>query len=366
MRTIFSYALVSLFLVLLVEKGLAQTTVNPDISFIGDVRLSMHNDQESRPDEDGKIMLDFHELEIAATGYLNPFARADVCLGIHGVEGPIEIEEAYMTLLRGLPLNLQLKAGQYLPDFGKLNTQHPHQWSWIERPLMFKEMFGDDGFRDIGINISSLVPIGNTALGLSVHALKTGGVGEHHHHHDGESAEEENHETADTTHRDIAFLGSISAFTPLSDVTFLEVGASWLRAEIMPVENRHADLENINLKLKWRPDNYRSITAVTECLYNSRSLEDDNVSSFGIFTALDYQFRRRWDAGLFYDYTQGAEDETEFSAGYGLFTGFNLAEETTRFGIVIRRSEGSDVPEPYYTATLQALWSLGPHKPHPF
>lgn len=259
MRTIFSYTLISLFLWIFLDNSMAQTTENPDISFIGDVRLSMHNDQESRPDEDGKIMLDFHELEIAATGYLNPFARADIYLGIHGTEGPIEIEEAYMTLLRGLPLNLQLKAGQYLPDFGKLNTQHPHQWSWIERPLMFQEMFGHDGFRDIGINLSSLVPIGSTALGLSVHALRTGGVGEHHHH-DGESEEEENHEGEENTLKNLGFLGRISAFIPLNDVTFLETGASWLRAESMPVENLYADMLDLDFKLKWRPDNYKSLT----------------------------------------------------------------------------------------------------------
>ena len=364
MRTIFSYFLVSLFLVLLVEKGLAQTTENPDISFIGDVRLSMHNDQESRPDEDGKIILDFHELEIAGTGYLNPFARADIYLGIHGTEGPIEIEEAYMTLLRGLPLNLQLKAGQYLPDFGKLNTQHPHQWSWIERPLMFQEMFGHDGFRDIGINISSLVPVGSLALGLSVHALKTGGVGEHHHHHDGESEAEE------TTPKDLGFLGRISAFAPLGDVTFLETGISWLRAESLPVENRYADMLNLDFKLKWRPDNYRSLNLIAEYLYNSRPVEEDqgvkDIKSSGSFAALDYQFRRRFNAGLFYDHTQGAENEAEFQTGYGIFTGFNLAEETTRFGLVLRRNEGSALPESYDSALVQILWSLGPHKPHPF
>ncbi len=323
MKTIFSRTLLGLIIAFYAIPGLAQTTVNPDISFIGDFRFFMHNDKESCPDEDGKLILDFHELEIACTGYLNPFARADIYLGIHGTEGPIEIEEAYLTLLRGLPLNLQLKAGQYLPDFGKLNTQHPHQWSWIERPLMFHEMFGHDGFRDIGINISSLVPVGSTALGLSVHALKTGCVGEHHHHNDGES-EEENHELQETTQKDLGFLSRISAFAPLGDVTFLEAGISWLRAESLPIENKYADMLNFDFKLKWRPDNYKSLTLVAEYLINSRSVEKEDdqgvmdVTSTGSFVALDFQFQRRFNSGLFYDYTQGAEDEAEFRTGYGM------------------------------------------------
>ena len=72
---------------------------------------------------ENKLVFNFHELEITAgapsTLMLGPMSP----LGISN--GGIDIEEAYATLLRGLPLNLQVKAGQYRVDFGKLNTQHP-------------------------------------------------------------------------------------------------------------------------------------------------------------------------------------------------------------------------------------------------
>ncbi len=352
-----------------------QTMVNPDISFIGDVRLSIHNDT-SASDEAEKPILEFHELEIGATGYLNPFARADIFLGIHSVEGPMEIEEAYMTLLRGLPLGLQMKVGQYLADFGKLNTQHSHQWSWMERPLMLREAFGDDGLKDVGVNLSYLVPIGTSAWTISAHALKTGGLPIHHHHHEEDGDENE----AETVRSDIAVLSRVSAFVPLGETTFLETGASWLRGEHEPAENRYATLANLDFKLKWRPDIYRSLSFVAEFLGNSRtvctegssedttSLQDEtsDVRSFGAFTAVDYQFRRRWNAGAFYDYTQGAKTEETYQTGYGVFAGFALAEETSRFGLLVRRHESSAMADPFYSATLQFLWSLGPHKPHSF
>jgi hypothetical protein len=47
------------------RQGLAQTTINPDISFIGDMRLTGLHD--APPDVgENKMLFDFHELEITA------------------------------------------------------------------------------------------------------------------------------------------------------------------------------------------------------------------------------------------------------------------------------------------------------------
>ena len=37
----------------------------------------------------------------------------------------VEIEEAYATTL-DLPANLQVRAGQFLTRFGRINATHPH------------------------------------------------------------------------------------------------------------------------------------------------------------------------------------------------------------------------------------------------
>ena len=37
----------------------------------------------------------------------------------------VELEEAIMTT-RSLPKGLQLKAGQFLTEFGRINPTHPH------------------------------------------------------------------------------------------------------------------------------------------------------------------------------------------------------------------------------------------------
>lgn len=341
----------------------AQTTENPDISFIGDVRISLHDNENSSAGDYGKLVVDFHEIEIAATGYLNPYARADIYLGMHGIEGTFEIEEASMSLLRWLPANLQLKAGQYLVDFGKLNTQHPHQWSWMSRPLMHQELFGHDGLRDVGLQISTLYPVGNSALSISANLLRNGNLSGHHHH------EGEEHESEEEEHRELAFSGRVGMFSPVTDKTSLELGLSLFRAEFDPAEKRYATIFGADGKLKWKPDMYRSFSVIGEFTMNQRTVEHDeeeeDVTSHGLFAALDWQFMRRYNAGLFYDYTQEAVDSEVSRYGYGLFAGFSLAEETTRFSLLLRRDDGDEF-DTYNTVMLQILWSLGPHKPHQF
>ncbi|SVD60381.1 uncharacterized protein METZ01_LOCUS413235, partial [marine metagenome] len=90
----------------------SQTTVNPDISVLGDLLLINNNESTS---------LSTSGLEIAVQGYVNPFARADVYLHKHEGESVVELEEAFLTIERGLPLHLGLRTGKFRPSFGKMN-----------------------------------------------------------------------------------------------------------------------------------------------------------------------------------------------------------------------------------------------------
>jgi hypothetical protein len=335
---------------------LSQTTVNPDISFIGDFRLIDHH---KAPDDIGanKAQFDFHELEIAAGSYLNPYARADVTLGIGA--GEIDIEEAYATLLRGLPLSLQIRAGQYLVDFGKLNTQHAHQWSWIERPMMFDSFFGEEGLKGVGLNLTSLVPIGNSALNISGSLLQGGFL----------MPQDEANSSPP-----LAGNGRLSIFASVSEHANIDMGISGLRAQHDPLNEHWTTMGDFDFKYKWKPSIYKSLLIVAEGLINSRTIKPDslnvsltkNVTSYGAFAALDYQFWRRYDAGAFIDYSQTPIDENDHRTAYGLFGGFALAEETYRVGFLLRQDEGTELSEAYQTFEIQLLWSLGPHKPHQF
>jgi len=336
--------------------GFSQTTVNPALSFIGDMRLSSFRHAPAAVGEN-KMIFDFHELEITAGAALNPYARADVTLGIS--HGGIDIEEAYATLLRGLPLNLQVKAGQYRVDFGKLNTQHPHQWSWVERPLMFKRFFGEEGLDAAGLNISSLVSVGRSALTLSGNVFTGGSYWA---------------DSQDPNLHNLAESARVSLFAPLTEHANLEFGFSGLTTRLGDSTGGRTTMGNFDFKYKWRPDMYRSVVFMAEGIIGSRLAAGVNegaggatrITATGFFASLNIQCRRQYDAGALIDYCRDPVPGFVRQTGIGVFAGFSLVEETYRIGLLLRQDQGPALPRPYQTVILQLLWSLGPHKPHQF
>ncbi|TAK08204.1 MAG: hypothetical protein EPO39_04890 [Candidatus Manganitrophaceae bacterium] len=73
-------------------------------------------------------------------------------------ESFVELEEAYLTTT-SLPWNLQIKAGQFFTQFGRLNPTHPHAWDFADQPLVNGRFLGPDGLRGPGMQLSYLFPI---------------------------------------------------------------------------------------------------------------------------------------------------------------------------------------------------------------
>src|SRR5439155_12898888 len=99
-------------------------------------------------------------LEITLDGKVDPYFRgqANVVLQIDPAgETTIEAEEAYLETM-SLPLNLQVKAGQFFTDFGLLNPTHPHTWDFVDQPLVNGRFLGEDGLRSAGARLSWLTP----------------------------------------------------------------------------------------------------------------------------------------------------------------------------------------------------------------
>ena len=95
-------------------------------------------------------------LDGAVDPYFKGFANIAYKLDENGETG-VELEEAYV-LTQALRYNLQVKAGQFLTDFGRQNTQHPHAWSFVDVPLVLGRFFGADGLRGQGARVSWLLP----------------------------------------------------------------------------------------------------------------------------------------------------------------------------------------------------------------
>ena len=100
-------------------------------------------------------------VELTLAGVVDPYLRGDahvVLLIDEQGETVVELEEAYLTSL-DLPFNLQLEAGQFFTDFGRLNPTHPHSWDFVDQPVVNSRMFGPDGLRSPGVQLSWLAPV---------------------------------------------------------------------------------------------------------------------------------------------------------------------------------------------------------------
>lgn len=140
---------------------------NPDISVIVDTvyfnELSGHVDEpggfegghsHGHGHDHGHGLDDGFNLrsaELAFSATVDPYFDAFVML--HLDEHGLEVEEAYATT-RGLPAGLQIKAGKFLSDIGYINSQHPHDWAFVDRPLVNEFLFGDHGLQEKGVQLT--------------------------------------------------------------------------------------------------------------------------------------------------------------------------------------------------------------------
>ncbi|MCM2279769.1 MAG: OprO/OprP family phosphate-selective porin [Oligoflexia bacterium] len=134
--------------------------LNPDVSVDGLFSFSQFNRDEPLVFEGGHdpkgTGFTIQQVELTLGAAVDPYFRGDASL-VLTPEG-IEIEEVYATSLE-FPANLQLKAGQFFTGFGRQNAQHPHAWEFVDKPLVLGRVFGGDGLRNPGAQLSWLSPL---------------------------------------------------------------------------------------------------------------------------------------------------------------------------------------------------------------
>jgi hypothetical protein len=99
--------------------------------------------------------------ELAFDGAVDPYFQGFaniVFLLDNDNQTEVELEEAFLQTT-SLPYNLQLKAGQFFADFGRLNPTHPHTWDFADTPLVNGLFLGPDGLRGVGAQASWTLPL---------------------------------------------------------------------------------------------------------------------------------------------------------------------------------------------------------------
>ena len=147
--------------------GAQQTNFNPAISLILDGRYgSYSNDSEYELPgfmlggeaglEPKGFSLGHNELVMSSNVDDLFYGRLTTIIADHDGETEVELEEAYIETL-SLGNGLTVKAGRFFSDIGYLNNQHPHVWDFMDAPLVYRGLFGNQLIDD-GLQISWLVP----------------------------------------------------------------------------------------------------------------------------------------------------------------------------------------------------------------
>ena len=374
---------------ILAATGVAAQTINPDISVITDVRAFTTND--AADPKEGKLQLDLQHLEAAIQGYLNPYVRADVYVGYHA--GSFELEEAWATVLRGLPGGLQLRAGKYRVDFGKLNLLHPHAYSFLDAPLLHRAYLGEEGLADVGVNLNWQIPVGSAALTLSGNVLKGDFAKFDEHDHAGHAlmardtfrARAFQEAEPEAVQTDLGYSQRLSLFLPTGVYAGVEVGANALQGKLDTLTGREMTLFGVDAKYRWAPNKYRSLTVQGEWIRSRRDLlhhhpaeawrrlaegeehdEIERLTAAGFFAFFDYRFAQRFNLGAIVERFDDPEEADVTGKRAGVFAGVQVMEETTMLRLLLRRTDGTGMHAPVREGILQLVFSLGPHKAHWF
>ncbi|MEW8550778.1 MAG: zinc-regulated TonB-dependent outer membrane receptor, partial [Candidatus Thiodiazotropha endolucinida] len=126
---------------------------NPDISLILDGRFGAFDNEsdyelpgfmlggEAGRGEEG-FHLGHNELAISANVDDLFYGKLTAAIADHEGETEVELEEAFIET-SALGNGLNIKAGRFFSSIGYLNQQHGHAWDFVDAPLIYRGLFGE-------------------------------------------------------------------------------------------------------------------------------------------------------------------------------------------------------------------------------
>lgn len=321
---------------------------NPDIGVIGDFRGSYISRGKRNVD------LYLNETEVSLQAAVDPYARADFFLsfgrdpetGKYGVE----VEEGYLTTL-SLPAKLQLKAGRFRSAVGRLNTVHPHALPFIDMPNAYVNYFGEEGLKDEGLSVSWLMP--TKAFYQELLFQVTSGYSES----PAFTRSEKNR---------LLYVSHLKNFFTLNDDNTLELGLTGISG---PNDSaRVSNMAAVDITYKWKPvqlNTYHSLTWQSEFYFNHANLSDNfSVSSFGMYSFLQYQLAKRWFLTGRYDYGQKPYDKTIRENAFSLTAGW-YATEFSKLEFETKTTD-DNIDKRFYQGWLRWIFVIGAHGAHQY
>ena len=340
--------------------GAAAKALNPDISVIGDfIGGAGHNPLNPTP------AFQMHESEIGLQAIVDPYARADFFISF--AETGVELEEGYITFT-ALPAGFVAKGGKMRAAFGKVNTLHNHVLPWVDRPLVTQNLVGgEDGIDDAGLSFEHIIPAPrNWFLDFTGQTFR-GDSGDIY---------------TSSNKSDMSVVGHLRGYRDLTDNANLDLGVSYSRGHNLFGSDFITNLYGIDATYHWKPlqrSIYKSFIARSEFIWRQQDQPSlaacQTIScplnfapgyqrAFGFYASGDYQFARRWFAGVRADRSDRAFNAHLNDKGGSLVLTYWPSEFAQIRGQYrfTRYADQFDAHE----AFIQLQFALGAHGAHPF
>ncbi len=246
------------------------------------------------PQRDGFTL---QQLEMNLSGVVDPFFRFDANLVF--AQFGVEVEEAYVTTL-ALPGNLQARAGQFLARFGRINPTHPHSWSFADQPLVIGKLFGAEGSRGLGAELSWLSPLPWYVELVASAQDPTGECCARSFF----GADDPGLDSP----ADLMTTLALKQFFPLSPAWSLSWGLSAQLGPNASGPDARTDIFGSDLYLRWAPvddPDGQSVSLTVEALLRARQVPRDSLVDGGGYAQLVWRIDRSYEVGARYELVTG-------------------------------------------------------------
>ncbi len=378
--------------------------MNPNIGFTGDILIDVSDVEEmfGKASSEG---INIRAGELALGASIDPYAKlyGNLNFSKHGAA----IHELY-AWFPVLPLNLSLKTGYKLANFGRWNQFHTHSMPFTAEPRIYMEYFGGH-FAGTGLELSWLSP-----LPFYLEVTITGYDGIHGHTHDsdpskyGSSADQKAAELGYKKHgshwhtedgeivfendlidpdepttekknrhiEDFAYGGRINTTAEFGSNWSADIGGSAIYQHGYRFSNR-ADraypkgVFGADLTLFWHPlakNKYRNMDMGIEWLLNYEKNElliDDEVYEEktwrqGFFSHLHFRLSQRWHLGTYGELFEAQTSESYWKKRVGVFTTMEISHYQY-LRLELSRYNQSEFTDPVHRITLQYDVTIGFH-----
>jgi len=179
---------------------------------------------------------------------------------------------------------LELKAGRFYADFGWHNLLHPHEFPFLDQPLVLERLFGVDGIDEVGLGLRRSLP---TPWDASISIQLLSG---------------DNLRWGSRTDEDLLHTVYVDNVWDIESGTTVELGGSWAGGGNIDERFTHALGANLNVEWPRGTADELGLRWQMEYALTSEDLRAGRRNTGGVSSFVQYRFARRWWAQGRYDY----------------------------------------------------------------